>query len=359
MIPIAKPIIGNEEKLAALEVLDSGILSQGEKVKEFENNFSEYIGTKHAIATTNGTIALHVALLSHKIEPGDEVITTPFTFIATANAIKMVGAKPVFVDVEEDTFNINPELIEAAITPRTKAIIPVHLFGRAANMTKIIELSEKYNLTIIEDACQAHGAEHNGKKVGSFGTGCFSFYPTKNMTTGEGGIMTTNDDLVAEKARKIINHGSTIKYYNDELGYNYRMTNISAAIGIQQLKKLGEFNRKRISNAFKLTNSLNKIKGIIVPADYNGHVYHQYTIRVTSEFRLSRDQLIDYLKEKEISSAIFYPLPLHKQKAYLEYNEDKFLSSEKIANEVLSLPVHPSLDEEDLKLIINAFEELK
>src|SRR3989338_7871154 len=201
MIPIAKPLLGAEEKEAVMRVLESGMLAQGEKVKEFEKAFAEFVGVKHAVATSNGTTALHAALLAHSIGKGDEVITTPFTFIATANSIRMVGATPVFVDIDEKTYNLNPKIIEAAITEKTKAIIPVHLFGQSCEMEKILEIAQKYNLVIIEDACQAHGASYNGKKVGSFGTGCFSFYPTKNMTSGEGGMITTNDDLIAGKLR--------------------------------------------------------------------------------------------------------------------------------------------------------------
>jgi len=238
MIPIAKPLLGAEEKAAVSRVLESGMLAQGPKVAEFEQAFAHFIGTQFAIATSNGTTALHAALLAHNLGPGDEVITTPFSFIATANAITMTGAKPVFVDIEEDSFNINPSLIEAAITPKTKAILPVHLYGKPANMKAITEIAAKHNLTIIEDACQAHGAEFEHKKVGSFGTGCFSFYPTKNMTSSEGGMITTNDETLAKKIRKIISHGSEKRYHHDFLGYNYRMTDVAAAIGVEQVKKL-------------------------------------------------------------------------------------------------------------------------
>jgi len=359
MIPIAKPIIGEEEKGAVLDVLNSGMLAQGKKVAEFEHAFANFIEVKHAIATSSGTAALHTVLLAHDIGLGDEVITSPFTFIATANTIKMVGAKPVFADIDENTFNINPRLIEQKITSKTKAIMPVHLFGRPAEMNLIQELANKHNLIIIEDACQAHGAKFNGKMAGTFGISCFSFYPTKNMTTGEGGMITTNDDKIAEKVRWLINHGSEKKYHHNILGYNYRMTNIAAAIGIEQLKKLNWFNEKRKKNALLLNEKLSSIKGLILPEITENHVFHQYTIRITSEFLTTRDELARKLLNHGISSSIFYPLPIHKQQAYLEHQNETFLVAEKLSNQVLSLPVHPALTEEDLNKIINVFEGLE
>ncbi len=356
MIPIAKPVIGEEEKRAVLEVLDSGFLAQGAKVAEFENKFAEFIGAKHAIATSNGTTALHTLLEANGIGEGDEVITSPFSFIATANAIKMAGAVPIFVDIDEKTFNINPDLIEAAITPRTKAIMPVHLYGLAAQMDKIMEIAQRHNLFVVEDACQTHGAEFNGKKAGSFGGGCFSFYPTKNMTTGEGGMITTDDDEIARKARKLINHGSEKKYYHEVIGYNYRMTDIAAAIGIEQLKKLPYFNVKRRQNAEYLTRNLRNVEGIICPDIVDGHVFHQYTIRITPEYPLTRDQVLEVLKEKGIGSAVFYPVPIHQQKAYPEYAHQSLPIAERLAQEVISLPVHPSLTEEELRKIVAAFK---
>ncbi len=362
MIPIGKPILGEEEKKAVLRVLDSGMLTQHQEVASFEKEFAEFIGVKHAIATSNGTTALHAALLANNIGYDDEVITTPFSFIATANAIKMAGATPIFVDIDEKTFNINPDLIETAITKKTKAILPVHLFGQSCNMTKIMKIANKHNLIVIEDACQAHGAEWSGRKTGSFGTGCFSFYPTKNMTTGEGGMITTDDDKVAEKVRKIINHGSDRKYYHSSLGYNYRMTDIAAAIGREQLKKLSSFNLKRKDNAQKLNDGLKYINGMVLPKSNNpgiDNVYHQYTIKITSDFSRSREEFINLLFEKGISSSIFYPVPIHKQPSYSEYNYLSFPEAEKASKEVLSLPVHQSLTDEDLNFIITTIKDLQ
>lgn len=354
---MAKPLLGEEEKAAVAAVLESGMLAQGAKVAEFEREFAEFVGVKHAIATSNGTTALHAALLAHGIGPGDEVITSPFSFIATANAITMCGAIPVFVDIEENTFNINPSLIERAITPRTKAILPVHLFGQPAAMDQIMAIAEKYNLIIIEDACQAHGAEIQGKKAGSFGTGCFSFYATKNITTGEGGMITTNDDLVAAKARKIISHGSEKRYHHDHLGYNYRMTDIVATIGVEQLKKIQHFTKKRRTNAEYYNRNL-KLEHITLPEVTAGHVFHQYTLRVTVKSKKSRDEITRQLKEYGIDSAVFYPLPIHKQKAYSHHNHSSFPIAEQAAREVLSIPVHPGLKQEELEHITSVLEKL-
>ncbi len=362
MIPIAKPLIGEEEKQAVLHVLASGMLAQGPKVKEFEQAFAQFIGTSHAIATSNGTTALHAALLAHNIGSGDEVITSPFSFIATANTIAMTGAIPIFVDIDQTTFNLNPRLIEAAITTKTKAIMPVHLYGQACDMQTISNIANKHNLIIIEDACQAHGAEyitslHETKKVGSQHTACFSFYPTKNITTGEGGIIVTNDEHIANKARKLITHGSTTRYYHDHLGYNYRMTDIAAAIGIEQLKKISTFNNKRQQNAIYLTEKLQTIPGIIPPTITPGHIFHQYTIRITKPFPKNRDQLSQILNQHHIGNAIFYPVPIHKQNAYPIYNSQSYPIAEKIAKEVLSLPIHPSLTTEDLNTIISCIQQ--
>ena len=259
MIPIAQPLMGEEEKRAVIAVLESGMLAQGPKVEEFEKAFAALWGVRHAVATSSGTTALHVALLAHGVGPGDEVITSPFTFISSANSILFVGARPVFVDIDESSFNIDPSLIEARITPRTRALLPVHLFGNPCDMEAIMAIAARHGLIVIEDAAQAHGASIQGRKVGSFGTGCFSFYPTKNMTTAEGGMVTTDDDQVAEKARLLRSHGMRKRYYHDFLGYNFRMTDLQAALGLAQLAKLEVFNEKRIANARYLTEHLRDV----------------------------------------------------------------------------------------------------
>ncbi len=358
MIPIAKPLLGEEEKKAVLEVLNSGMLAQGQKVVQFEQEFARFIDVKHAIATSNGTTALHTALLAHGIGKGDEVITAPFSFVATANAIRMCGAYPVFIDIDENTFNLNPGLIEPAITKKTKAILPVHLFGQSCDMDKINAIAQKHNLIVIEDACQAHGAQWNRKKVGSFGTGCFSFYPTKNMTTGEGGIITTNDDNIAQKARLIREHGSQKRYYHQIVGFNHRMTDIAAAIGIEQLRKLHLFNSLRQHNAHLLSKMLRALPGVCTPIPHAEHVFHQFSIRITKDFPKSRDEVLTHLSSKGIGSAVFYPLPIHKQESYKEWNHFSFPIAERVAQEILALPIHPSITSSDLESIAAALQEL-
>ncbi len=349
--------MGHDEIEAVTKVLDSGVLAQGPKSEEFEAAFASYIGTKYAVAVNSGTAALHVALLASGIGEGDEVITSPFSFIATANAILFCGAKPIFVDIDEDTFNINSNLIREKITPRTKAILPAHLYGQPCDMKEIINICNEHNLALIEDACQAHGAEYTGRKVGSFGVGCFSFYPTKNMTTGEGGMITTDNQDVAEKARMIRNHGQREKYLHETLGYNYRMTDIAAALGVCQLKKVDEFNRKRIDNARFLAGEIARIKGLVPPfvAPNVKHVFHQFTIRVTGDFGLSSDELQRRLSEQGIGSRKYYPLPIHRQPLYQKLGyDDRLPVSEKVAQEVLSLPVHPGLREKELGYMVES-----
>ena len=351
MINIAKPVMGDEEKKAVLEVLDSGIIAQGPRVKAFEEGFAQMCGTQYAIATSSGTTDLHVALLAHGIGKGDEVITSPFTFIASANSALFTGALPVFVDIDPQTFNLDPNKIEEAITPNTKAIMPVHLFGLVCDMDVINDIAERHDLVIMEDACQAHGASYKDKKAGSFGTGCFSLYPTKNITSGEGGMITTNDDQIVEKCRVIRNHGMRRRYYHDELGFNMRMTDIHASIGLAQLGKLDQFNEKRRVNAAYFSQNLKGVTPPYVPED-NKHIYHQYTVRVPDG---KRDALREHLKENGIGSEIYYPMPVHRQDFYMEdYNINVTLpEAERAALEVLSLPVHPSLSQQDLEKIVS------
>ena len=355
MIYMAKPQIGDDEKQAVMEVLDSGMIAQGPRVKAFEEAFAEMCGVKHAIATSSGTTALHVALLANGIGPGDEVITSAFTFIASTNSILFTGARPVFVDLDPRTFNLDADLIEAAITPKTKAIMPVHLYGLACDMNPILQVAEKHGLKIIEDACQSHGATYKGKKVGSFGTGTFSLYPTKNITSGEGGMITTNDPVIDEKCRVIRQHGMRKRYYHDELGFNFRMTDIHAAIGLAQLKKLDKFNAIRQANAKFLSENL---RGVVVPyvPEEQTHVFHQYTVRVPNG---KRDALRTHLQESEVGSEVYYPVPIHQQSFYvsdLGY-KDNLPETENAAQEVLSLPVHAGLSASDLETIVAALNE--
>lgn len=357
-VPIAKPIIGEEEIENVVEVLKSGMIAQGPKVMEFEEKFANWIGAKYGIATNSGTSALHVALLACGIGEGDEVITTPFTFIASGNAIVYTGATPVFADIDLDTYTIDPDKIEDLITDKTRAILPVQLYGQAADMDKIREIAEKHDLKIIEDAAQAHGAEYNGEKVGTLGDmACFSFYPTKNMTTSEGGMIITNDEELAKKAQMFRAHGASERYHHDEIGYNFRMTDIAAAIGLAQLNVIDEFNNKRISNANYLNEQLKNVEGIVTPKspDNYKHVYHQYTILVEKG---NRDDWVEFLTNKGIGTGIHYPIPLYNQPIYKKLGiEGDCPLAEKAADNVISLPVHPSLTKEDLDLVVDAVKE--
>ena len=354
MIPIAKPLLGDEEINAVAAVLQSGMIAEGERVREFENKFAEYIGVEHAVAVNSGTSALHAALLAHNIGNGDEVITTSFSFIATANSILFTGAKPVFADIEYDTFNIDTDDILEKITPKTRGLMPVHLYGHPAEMKAIMEIAQDHNLVIIEDACQAHGATYDNRKAGAFGTGAFSFYPTKNMTTSEGGMITTHDSKVAERARMIRSHGSKQRYLHEMIGYNLRMTDISAAIGLVQLGKLDGFTQMRQRNAKILSDGLRDVDGITVPVvrDGCGHVFHQYTIRAEK-----RDELSTVLNNSGIGTGTYYPIPIHKQPVYRElgYN-DELPACEQAAREALSLPVHPAVLKDELTMIIEGIK---
>ncbi len=359
MVPIAAPTVDDATAKAMEAVLKSGMLAQGATVAEFENSFASFIGTKYAVATNSGTAALQIALLAAGTGPGDEVITTPFSFIASANCAIYCGAKPVFSDIDARTYNIDAGLIEKKITPRTKVILPVHLYGQPCDMDEIMSLCDKHHLVLVEDACQAHGAAYHGKKAGSFGIGCFSFYATKNMTTGEGGMITTDDKAIADRSRVIRDQGQTKKYFHDLLSYNFRMTNFAAALGIGQLKVLNGKNDKRAANARYLTSGLSKIEGIVPPYTAPGrtHVFHQYNIRVTEKFRTTRDELQKRLADSGIGTGINYPLPIHKQPVYLQMGyEDRLPVSEKAAGQVLSLPVHPGVNDEDLEQIVRSIE---
>jgi perosamine synthetase len=348
MIPISKPQIGEEEKRAVMQVLDSGQLAQGPKVREFEVAFAAFCGVRQAIATSSGTTALVTALLAHGIGDGDEVITSPFTFVASANSVLSVGARPVFVDVDTSSYNIDPGLIEEKITPRTRGLLPVHLYGYPCDMEAIVDIAERHGLALIEDACQAHGAAIRGKKVGSFGTGCFSFYPSKNMTTAEGGMITTDDETIAERARLIRNHGQSQLYVHQAMGYNYRMTELQAALGLVQLAKLPVWTQKRIENAAYLSQ---RLSNVITPKVREGyrHVFHQYTVRLAQD----RDGALERLNQAGIGARVYYPLPVHQQPLYRQLGyQDSLPVAERASQEVLSLPVHPALSEEELDKIV-------
>ena len=361
-ISIAKPNFGKEEEDAVKEVLESGILVSGPKTRLFEKEFAEYIGVEHAVAMTNGTVALDVALKALKIGPGDEVITSAFSFIASGNCILFQNAKPVFADIDPKTFNIDPLDVAEKITAKTKALIPVHLFGQPANMDALMEIAQDNGIALVEDAAQAHGAEYKGQKTGSIGdVGCFSFYATKNMTVGEGGMITTNDPKLADKARLLINHGQSRKYHHETLGYNYRMTELCAAIGSVQLRKLDGFNMKRIENSRLLSNGIRGFTGLTVPYVDNDvkHVFHQYVVREDS-YRLDRDELADRLTEHGVGVAVHYPVPIYRQPLYqkLGYSGAVCPNTEEACSRVLSLPVHPQVDKEDIEYLLDVLKDI-
>jgi len=350
VIPIARPQMGEDEKSRVWEAMASGSLAQGPRVREFEDRFAAFIGADHAVAASSGTTALHLALLGYDIGPGDEVITVPFTFIASANSILYTGARPVFVDIDERDFTMDVAQIEAAITPKTKAIMPVSLYGQPADMPAIAEIADRHGLAVVEDACQAHGAAVGERRSGTWGAGTFSFYPTKNMTTGEGGMLTTNDAALADQVRLLREHGMKVRYHHDVVGYNFRMTDIAASIGLAQLPKLGGYNERRRAIAARYDREL---RGVTLPAVRPGvtHVYHQYTIRVRE-----RDAFAERLKERGVGSAIYYPIPVHRQKPFvaLGYGDGEYPVTDRLTDEVLSIPVHPSLSDEEVAQVIEA-----
>ena len=350
MIPMARPQMGEEEKQGVWAAMASGLLAQGPRVREFEERFAALVGAGHAVATSSGTTALHLAMLGYGIGPGDEVVTVPFTFIASANSILYAGARPVFVDVDERDFTMDVGQIEAAITERTRAIMPVSLYGQPADLPAIAAIADRHGLALVEDACQAHGATVDGRHSGTWGAGTFSFYPTKNMTTGEGGMLTTDDGELAERVRLLREHGMKVRYHHDIVGYNFRMTDIAAAIGLAQLPKLAAANERRRAIAARYDAELD---GVITPSVRPGvaHVYHQYTIRVRE-----RDAFAVKLKERGVGSAIYYPIPVHRQKPFvaLGYGDEHVPVTERLTDEVLSIPVHPSLSDDEVATVITA-----
>jgi perosamine synthetase len=355
MISVAAPQMGEEERNAVLAVLESGQLAQGPVVEAFEREFAAWCGVKHAVAVNSGTAALHLLMLAHGIKEADEVITTPFTFVASANAALFVGARPVFVDIEPETFCLNPSLVEAAITTRTRAILPVDLYGHPAALHELRNIADRHGIVLIEDACQAHGAAIGGTKAGAFGVSAtFSFYPTKNMTTAEGGMVTTDDSAVAAKVEMLRQHGATHRYQHDLLGYNFRLTDIAAAIGRAQLAKLDRFNEARRRNASILDEGLAGTAGVVTPRERPGcrHVYHQYTVRIEGD----RDRFQQGLRELGVGTAVHYEVPVHRQPLYVElgYGQVSLPVAETAARQVLSLPVHPGLSESDLDRIVDA-----
>ncbi|MBS3101593.1 DegT/DnrJ/EryC1/StrS family aminotransferase [Candidatus Woesearchaeota archaeon] len=341
---------------ALQQVLDSSQFVLGGQVKNFENEFADFCNAKYAVGVNSGTSALHLALLAKGIGKNDEVITTPNTFIATCAAISYTGATPRLVDIEPDTYNMDPKKLESAITQKTKAVIPVHLYGQPAEMNEIIKIAQKHNLEIIEDACQAHGAEHHGKKVPVSGTACFSFYPGKNLGAyGEGGMIVSNDKKFDEKLRAYRDHGQTKKNVHKYIGYNYRLEEIQAAVLRVKLRHLAKWTEMRRKNAL-LYNEMLKGCDIATPVEkkYNKHVYHLYVIRAKN-----RQKLAEYLNLKEIQTGVHYPTPIHLQEAYsnLGYKKGSFPIAEQYADEILSLPMFPELTEEQISYVSKSIKD--
>ena len=339
-----------------MEVLKSGILAQGPRVLELENEFARVSGAEHAIAVNNGTTALVLALEVLDLQPGDEVITTPFTFAATLNAIIESGATAVFVDIDDD-YLMDMSQVEQKITPRTKAILPVHLFGQMVDMTKLMDISKKYpDIAIVEDAAQSVGAEFHGKGAGSFGIGCFSMYATKNVGCGEGGMVTTNSSVLAERMRILRNQGMRARYEYVVPGHNYRLTDLHAAVAVPQMKKIEEILTVRAENAQYLQSQLNDLPGLLVPRQIEGrrHAWNQFTLGVGQESPISRDELINRLTEAGVGTGIYYPRTVFDYDCYRNRPDviiSKVPNAERAANSVLSIPVHPSLSESDLEYI--------
>ncbi|MFC6992332.1 DegT/DnrJ/EryC1/StrS family aminotransferase [Haladaptatus sp. GCM10025707] len=354
-IHLANPQMGEEEIARVVAVMESGQLADGPEVRAFEREFADFCGAKHGVAVSNGTTALHAAFVGLGLGEGSRVVTSPFSFIASANGIRLAGADVGFVDIDPATYNMDPHALEAQLRAgeQIDGVLAVHLYGLPADMAHLAELRDEYGFVLVEDAAQAHGATVNGRRVGSLGdAACFSFYPTKNMTTGEGGMILTDDADIAERAARYINHGRIGVYEHSEVGHNFRLTSIGAAIGRAQLEKLPGFTQTRQDNAALLTERLADTSLVtpFVPADRT-HVYHQYTVRTPD-----RDGLKAHLDTRGIDSGVYYPKSIHQQPAYADVTFHA-PEAEAAAAEVLSLPVHPTLSEEDLTRIVAAVTE--
>lgn len=362
MIPINAPQIGEEEIEAVVKVMKSGGLTHGlgagPMVTKFEKSFSGFAKAKHGVAMSSGTAALHSTLVAAGVGQGDEVILPSFTFVATAEVVVMAGAKPVFVDIDPDTYNVSPDKIEKAVTGKTKAIIPVDLYGLPADMQPIREIADKHGLRIIEDAAQAHGASYRGKPPGAFAdAACWSFYASKNMTTGEGGMITTNDDQMTEKLQLMRSHGEKEKYKSVMLGHNYHMPEIEAAIGSAQLRKLPKFVAKRRENARILSRQLGKTKSLKLPEEPEGykHSWYLYTIRLKNAKKERRDKVVEELRQKGIGAVVCYVNPIHLMPFYGKFGKYKLPVTEKASEQVLSLPVHPGVNRKQIGFIAETF----
>jgi perosamine synthetase len=359
LIPINLPKIGEEEIEAVVKVMRRGPLTNalgaGPKVTQFEKNFAKFVGVNHAVAVNTGTAALHTAIVAAGVKKGDEVVLPSFTFVATVEAVVMAGGKPVFADIDPEAYNISPAEVEKNVTKETKAIVPVDLYGFSADFKPIREIAAEHDLAVVEDAAQAHGATYDGKPAGAFAdAACWSLYASKNITTGEGGVVTTDSDEMDETLRLLRTHGEKAKYASLMLGYNYRMSEIQAAIGVVQLKKLPSFVAKRRANAQRLTEILAKTERLQLPKETKGrlHSWYLYTVRLKDGDEAERDKILEELRKKGIGAAAYYVHPVHTMPYYREsFGEHCLPETEKAGKQVFSLPIHPGVTEDQVDYI--------
>ncbi len=357
MIPISTVRLGPEAERLAVEVIRSGMIAQGPLVARFEKEFAELVGVRHAVAVNNGTTALVAALQVLDLAPGDEVITSPFTFVASLNAILEAGATARFVDITEDDFCMDPAALDSAISARTRVLMPVHLYGQCADMTRIAPIAARHGLRLVEDAAQAHAATVDGRAAGTFGVGCFSFYGTKNLTTGEGGIVTTDDEALADRLRVLRNQGMRERYRYEMAGHNYRLTDLQAALVLPQLAQYPATLDRRRHNAERLSAGLGDVEGLRVPRQMPGreHVWHQYTVLVNPEAPVDRDELAARLTERGVGCGVYYPRAVFDYECYREHPRvvvEPVPTARSVAERCLSLPVHQHLSDADLDTII-------
>lgn len=361
MIPITSVVIGPEEKDAVARVLDSGMLAQGPVVADLEQRFADLCGVPHAVAVSNGTVALVAALTALGLRPGDEVITTPFSFVATLNAILEAGATVRFADIRDD-FTIDPDSVRGLVNERTRALLPVHLYGLPADMLALSAIATQHDLHLIEDAAQAHGAAIGNRRTGSFGTGCFSLYATKNLQCGEGGLVTTADDALADRLRLLRNQGMRVRYQYEAAGHNWRLTDLQAAIAVPQVARLAQATAARVAHAAFLTQGMAELPGLVTPSVPAGrsHVWHQYTIRITPDAPVSREILVKHLERAGVGYGLYYPRLMHDYDCYAGHPQivvDPTPRAARVTGEVLSLPVHQHLLPTELDRIVSAVRE--
>jgi perosamine synthetase len=363
VIPISSVDLGPEVEAEVLKVLRSGMIAQGPVVAEFERRFAELTGVAHAVAVNNGTTALVAALQVLDLEPGDEVVTTPFTFVATLNAILEAGATATFADIRTEDFNLDPALAAAAVTDRTRVLMPVHLYGQTVDVDPFVRLAGDRGLALVEDSAQSHGATYGGRAAGSFGVGCFSFYGTKNLTTGEGGIITTDDDVLADRLRVLRNQGMRARYQYEVAGHNYRLTDLQAAVVLPQLDRYARTVARRQENAAALAEGLDGIPGLVVPRELPGrsHVWHQFTVRVTPDAAVSRDELVARLTELGVGNGIYYPRLVFDYETYRTHPRVRVSDvpvAAQVVTEVVSLPVHPRVTPDDVAHVVASVRKI-